>query len=86
LGAGVRIGSAIFPGIPSGGGGRGCLPQVGAGVSVGKFLAVTLNGARAGVQVANVIIFLARDGPVTSTPIFDLLRLAYSGLPLNRRT
>jgi len=38
------------------------LAPFGAGVSVGKFLAVTLNGARVGVRIANVInIFLARD-------------------------
>jgi len=42
-------------GIPSG-------TLNGAGVSVGKFLAVTLYGARVGVRIANVInIFLARD-------------------------
>jgi len=40
---------------------EGLAPFV-AGVSVGKFLAVTLNGARVGVRKANVInIFLARD-------------------------
>ena len=55
----------------------GCLPKLSAGVSVGKFLAVTLNGARVsvgkflestlngarvGVRIANVInIFLARN-------------------------
>ena len=34
----------------------------GGSVSVGKFLEVTLNGARVGVRIANVInIFLARD-------------------------
>jgi len=38
------------------------LAPFGAGVSVGKFLAVTLNGARVGVRIANIInIFLARD-------------------------
>jgi len=38
------------------------LKPFGAGVSVGKFLAVTLNGARVGVRKANSInIFLARD-------------------------
>jgi len=31
------------------------LAPFGAGVSVGKFLAVTLNGARVGVRIANVI-------------------------------
>jgi len=42
-------------------GGEGLAP-FGAGVSVGKFLAVTLNGARAGVRIANVInIYLDRD-------------------------
>jgi len=54
------VGNAIFTGILSGGVG-GCL-QVGAGVSVGKFLGVTLNGAQVGVRIANVInIFLDRD-------------------------
>jgi len=38
------------------------LAPFGAGVSAGKFLAVTLNCARVGVRIANVInIFLARD-------------------------
>ena len=47
--------------VGGGGEGGGCL-QVGAGVSVGKFLAVTLSGARVSVRIANVInIFLARD-------------------------
>jgi len=59
----------------------------GKGVSVEKFLAVTLNGAREGMRIDNVInTILARDGPVTtSIPIFDMLRLAYSGLPRDRR-
>ena len=103
LGAGVSVGNAIFPEIPSGGDGvvtsmcrcehgksyfswnfvwrgggglftsrhrcaRGKIPGIlsggggDAGVSVGKFLEVTLNGARVGVQIANVInIFLDRD-------------------------
>ena len=50
-GGGCRCARGKIPGIPSGGGGGrggGCL-QVGAGVSVGKFLAVTLNGARVSV-------------------------------------
>ena len=67
-----------FPGIPSGRGGCRCalgeflefrlageeegLVPFGAGVSVEKFLAETLNGARVGVQIAHVInIYLARD-------------------------
>jgi len=61
----------------AGGGGRGrgvCL-LVGAGVSVGKFLEVTLNGARVGVRIANVI-----NISWTATTSFDMLRLAYSGL------
>jgi len=42
--------------------GGGCLPKLGAGVSVGKFLEVTLKGARVSVRIANVInIFLACD-------------------------
>jgi len=50
-----RCARGKIPGILSGGGGD-------AGVSVGKFLEVTLNGARVGVQIANVInIFLDRD-------------------------
>ena len=36
LGAGVSVGKAIFPGMPSGGEGEGGCLQVGAGVSVGN--------------------------------------------------
>jgi len=51
------------------------LAPFGAGVSVGKFLSVTLNGARVGVRIADVINnFLACDNSL------DRLRLAYSGL------
>ena len=55
-----------IPGISFGGGGS----RVGACVSVGKLLEfkvsqVTLNGAREGLETANVInIFLPRDRPV----------------------
>jgi len=48
----------------------------GARVSVGKFLEVTLNGARVGVRIANVInIFLARDNN----------NVKFCGLPRDRR-
>ena len=64
-GGGCRCARGKIPGIPSGGEGGGegeGLAPFGAGVSVGKFLEVTLNGARVGVRIAYVInIFLARD-------------------------
>ena len=47
---------------------------------------MTLNGARVGVTIANVInILLAHDGPVTSITIFGMLRLACRGLLHARR-
>ena len=56
----------------------GVFLRVGEDVNVGKFFEVIFNGARVAERITNVInIFLACDGPVTGTPIFDMVRLAY---------
>ena len=59
---------------------RAKIPRNLWGVTVGKFLGVTLNGTRVGVRIANVISIF----PVRDNNKFDVLRFAYSGLPRDR--